>query len=125
MFTNKTSALLVSIDNCFYFVAFLTKGPSIKGVRSQGGGEGFVQCGHFSDKGGGGKGVSSDGAARFFKIYDVFTRTGGVEPVRTFCGQGGGWVNLSRCCADALYGRPLIIIVTDCFVFYTEKRTVY
>jgi len=26
----------------------------------------------------------------FFEIYGGSTRTKGVEPVRTFCGQGGG-----------------------------------
>jgi len=46
---------------------------------------------------------------RFFEIYGVFARTRGVEPVRTFCGQGGRLVNFSRFCADAFYGRPLII----------------
>jgi len=34
-----------------FFVVFPCERPSIKDVRSQGGG-GFVQCGHFADKGG-------------------------------------------------------------------------
>jgi len=48
-------------------------------------------------------------APDFSKIYGVsaWTKGGGVEPLRTFCGQRGG-VNFSRFCADALYGRPLI-----------------
>jgi len=47
---------------------------------------------------------------RFFEIYDVFTQTKGrgIEPVQTFCGQGGEVVNFSRFCADILYGRPLM-----------------
>jgi len=42
----------------------------------------------------------------FFESYGVSTRTGGVEPVRTFLGQGED--NFSRFCADVLHGRPLI-----------------
>jgi len=64
---------------------------------------GFVQCGHFSDKGG-----SSDANVRtfwrkkhrFFEIYGVCTDKG-VEPVRTRV------VNFSRFCADVFYGRSL------------------
>jgi len=33
----------------------------------------------------------------------------GVEPVRTFCGQGRE-INFSRFCADVLYGRPLMLL---------------
>jgi len=74
----------------------------------------FVQCGHFSDKvGGGSSEVDSAlfGAKnfKFFEIYGVSARTtvgGGVEPVRTFFGQGGG-VNYSRFCVDVFYGRSL------------------
>jgi len=45
----------------------------------------------------------------FFEIYGMFawTRGEGVEPVRTFCGQGGRRVNFLRFCAD-FYGRPLM-----------------
>jgi len=86
------------------------KGPSIKDVRSQGV-KGFVQCGHFADSGG-----SSDADVRTFwcKKFGIFrnlwcVRTDkGVEPVRTFCRQGGG-VNFLRFCADVFYGRPLKI----------------
>jgi len=39
----------------------------------------------------------------FFEIYNVCAWTRGVEPVRTFCGQGGG-VNFSQFCADVFYG---------------------
>jgi len=67
------------------------KGSFIRDVRSQGGGE-FVQCGYFADKGG-----SSDADVCTFwhKKLRIFLnlwciRTDkGVEPVRTFCGQGG------------------------------------
>jgi len=52
-----------------YFIILLSflqyynnKGPFIKDVRTQEG-RGFVQCGHFSDKG---KGISSDADARTF-----------------------------------------------------------
>jgi len=73
----------------------------------------FVQCGHFADKEGG---SPSDADVRtfctknfgFFEIYGVFARTRGVEPVQTFCGQGGG-VDFSRFCADVFYGQPLTI----------------
>jgi len=64
-----------------------------------GGGGGFVQCEYFVDKGEGG---SSDVDVHifwrknfeFFEIYGVFVRwygqgRRGVEPVRTFFGQGG------------------------------------
>jgi len=46
----------------------------------------------------------------FFEIYGVSARTGGkgVEPVRTFCGQGGRGINFSRFCANVFYGWPLI-----------------
>jgi len=74
---------------------FLHNGPSIKDVLSQR--RGFVQCGHFSDKEGGG---SSDADIRtfwrktfeFFEIYEESARTRErrVEPVRIFCGQEGG-----------------------------------
>jgi len=68
----------------------LSKGLSIKYVRNQ------ERGGLFSaDNGGGG---SSDAVVwtfwyknyRFFEIYSVSaqTRGEGVEPVRTFCGQG-------------------------------------
>jgi len=41
---------------------------------------------------------------RFFEIYDVSNRQGiGVEPVPTFCEQGGG-VNFSRFFEDVSYG---------------------
>jgi len=35
----------------------------------------------------------------------------GDEPVRIFCRQGGGGVNISRICVDVFYGRPLILII--------------
>jgi len=41
----------------------------------------------------------------FFEIYGVPARTRGVEPVRTFFGQGGEGFNFSRFCADVFYGR--------------------
>jgi len=45
---------------------------------------------------------------KFFEIYSVSARQRGegVEPVRTFYGQGGSGVNFSRFFADVLYGRP-------------------
>jgi len=45
---------------------------------------------------------------RFFEVNGVSARTRrlGVEPVQTYCGQGGG-VSFSRFCADVLYGRHL------------------
>jgi len=50
--------------------------------------------------------------SRFFEICGVSARTRRVEPVWTFCGQGG---QFSRFCADVLYGRPLIgFSVTRC-----------
>jgi len=73
----------------------LYKRPSIKDVRSQGGGE-FVQCGHFSDKRG--RGVLHMQTSTLFgtknfgfsKIYSVSARAKeGFVPVRTFCEQGG------------------------------------
>jgi len=46
----------------------------------------------------------------FFKIYGVsalyMDKGREVEPVRTFCGQGGG-VNFLRFRADVFYGRSL------------------
>jgi len=53
----------------------------------------FAQSGHFADKGGG----SSDADVRTFwckhlgsfEINGVSAWIMGVEPVRTFCGQGG------------------------------------
>jgi len=50
---------------------------------------------------------------RFFEFYGVSARTKGVEPERTFFGQGRRGVNLSRFCADVFYGRPLIIIIRE------------
>jgi len=47
---------MILLSNARFYVMigkFYWLGPSIKDVRSQGGGE-FVQCGHFSDKWGGG-----------------------------------------------------------------------
>jgi len=43
----------------------------------------------------------------YFEIYGVSARTRGigVEPVRTFCEQGGG-VNFSRFCANVLWTAP-------------------
>jgi len=67
------------------------KGPSIKDVRSQWRREEFVHCEQ------GGMGLRMWTSALlfgakiigFFEIYGVPTRTRRVEPVRTFCGQGG------------------------------------
>jgi len=58
----------------------------------------FVQCGHFSDKGeevlqmrtSALFGTKNFG---FFEIYGVSAGTREVEPVLTFCGQGGRRVN--------------------------------
>jgi len=52
----------------------------------------------------------------FFEIFDVSVRTRGkgVEPVRTFCQQGGG-VNFSRFCADDFYGRSLLLLQVSLF----------
>jgi len=70
--------------------------PSIKDVRSQGGGR-FVQCGHFADMGG-----SLDADVRNFWRMS--------PPVRTFCGQEER-VNSSRFCAYDFYGRPLTLTI--------------
>jgi len=51
-------------------------------------------------------GVKNSG---FFEIYDVSSRTRGVEPVRTFFGQGAG-VNIFAILCDK---RPLITTVLD------------
>jgi len=40
-----------------------------------------------------------------FLQFMVSARTRGVEPVRTFCGQGGG-VKFIRFSADVFYGWP-------------------
>jgi len=45
----------------------------------------------------------------FFEIYGVFARTSGVEPVRTFYGQGEERITFSPFCVDVFYGRSLII----------------
>jgi len=84
----------------------------MKDVCSQGGGR-FVQYGHFADKGEGVLQMRTSalfGAKNFgfFEIYDVPAQTRRVEPVRTFCGQGGEEVNFSRFCADVFHGRPLM-----------------
>jgi len=76
---------------------------------------GFVQCGHFSDKG-----VSSDADVRtiwckktldFSKFMVCPHGQGGrgVKPVRTFFGQGERGVNFSRFWKDVFYGRPLML----------------
>jgi len=59
-------------------VTKIRKGPSIKDVRSQEGGE-FVQCGHFADKGG-----SSDADIRTFfrKKLRIFRNSLGVRTDR-------------------------------------------
>jgi len=69
-----------------------------------------VQCEHFSDKE-----DSSDADVRTFwrKKLPIFRnllcvrtdKVEGVEPVRTFFGQGGSI--FSQFCADVLYGLPL------------------
>jgi len=62
--------------------------------------------------GGGGGGLMQTSAlfstknVGFFDIYGVSARTRGVEPVRTFSGQGGVWVNFSQFCVDVIYGYP-------------------
>jgi len=45
----------------------------------------------------------------FFEIYGVSARTKKevVEPVWTFCRQGGGGVKFLRFCADVFYGLSL------------------
>jgi len=63
------------------FLGYVHKG------RPQSSRRGFVQCGHFAEKGG-------------WRLSQ--------------CGQfadKGGKINFSRFCADVLYERPLIIIV--------------
>jgi len=85
----------------------LSKELSIKVIHSQGGGI-FFQWGYFADTG------SSDTngrtfwckTLRIFRIYGASARTRRVEPVRTFCGQGGRGIKLSWFCADIFYGRP-------------------
>jgi len=55
-------------------------------ISPQSEGRGFVQCGHFSKKGGGGLQMRTStliGKKYFFEIYGVSARTRGVEPVRT------------------------------------------
>jgi len=62
-----------------------------------------------------GQGGSSDANVRtfwrknigFVEIYGVSARDKGVEPVLTFCVQGGGRGNFSRFCVDVFYGQPL------------------
>jgi len=69
-------------------------------------GSSYMNSAHFSAKNIG-----------FFEIYGVSARTRGwgVEPVRTFFGQGGrrSNVNFLRFCADVLYGRPLMSLFLD------------
>jgi len=79
-----------------------SKGLSINDVRNQEE-EGFV---HYEQ---GAKGFfSADVRTFWFKIFGFFeiysvsarTRRVGVEPVRTFCRQGGRGLNFSRFCVD-------------------------
>jgi len=42
----------------------------------------------------------------FFEIYGVSTQTGGVKPVRTFCGQGGGGQFFVILCGRPLWTAP-------------------
>jgi len=53
---------------------------------------------------------------RFFKNSGLSDGQEGkgatVEALRTFCEQGGG-ESIFRCCADALYGWPLKVHLTD------------
>jgi len=72
----------------------------------------FVQCGNFRDKGVGVLQMRTSAlidAKNFghFEIYSVSarTRSEGVQPVRTFSGQGKGG-HFLRFCADVLYERP-------------------
>jgi len=47
---------------------------------------------------------------RTFEIYDVFTRTRGVEPVRTFFGQEGGGQFFAILCGRLLWTAPYLSI---------------
>jgi len=94
----------------FTKILIVNKGLFIKDIRSQGEG-GFVQCGHFSDKGILQMRTSALFGAKYFGYFEIYgmsarTRENEVEPVRIFCDQVKG-VNLLRFCADAFYGRPL------------------
>jgi len=69
-----------------------SRGPYMKAIHTQGEGR-FVQWGHFSDKGVLQMRTSAFFDVKnfgFFEICYVSARTKGVQPVRTFCGQGGG-----------------------------------
>jgi len=112
----KTSPVLESN----IYLPYFTKGLSIKDIRGQG--EGVVQCGHFSDKGGGG---SSDVDVRTFwcksSDFSKFMvcpreqRGRGLNQCGHFANKAEG-VNYSRFCADVFYGLPLTL-----FTNHTSK----
>jgi len=91
--------------------ALILNGPSIKYVCSQREGDCPVRTFFGQEVEG-----SSNADVRIFwcKKHAIFqilwcVRTDkGVEPVRIFCGQGGG-VTFSRFCANVFYGRPLTV----------------
>jgi len=86
----------------------LYKGPCIKNVRSQEG-EGFVQCGHFSDK----RGFFRCGRPHFlvqktsdflkFMVCPHGQGGKGLSQCGRFADKGGG----GQFWADVFYGRPL------------------
>jgi len=94
--------------------SMLLRGPVLKRRSHSSEGRGLVQCGHFSDKR---DDLQMRTSAHFgpktfglFEIYGIFSSTWtrgerGVEPVRTFCGQGRE-IDFSRFCADVFLWWP-------------------
>jgi len=85
---NQLTSRVIPVSKTYF--KNIGKGPSIKtsAVREEG-----VQCIHFADKRKEGlfrcrPQFFAQKTSEFFEIYGVSTRTRGVEPVRTFFGQG-------------------------------------
>jgi len=105
------------------FMGCLQKTSTVRGARV------FVKCGYFSDN----VFFFSDADVRtlwckthwIFWIYGVFAQTRGrggrVEPVRTFCGQGGGGQFLAILCGRLLWTAPYQEILSSCSKLFADK----